>query len=432
MRSRAGIASLAVVLFCSGFVAVAGRASATSAQGVWSQGQGATPNCDAQNRCWTVGVDSQNNVHVTLDNGSAGPTGFGTDAVSQRDGSACASTSAGTNYNHGPGDYGKIYGGVYTWTMVVDASECPGFGQHVNDSVLVSNGLDSPSIWPKYTWTDPPPVVVHGGVSVCTAGDVYADGAAGLVGQTVSVRFKSLIPVPSGGWDLWVPGVATPDYDAAPTAGMGTGDAVDGSPSYYSRSFDVGAGVDATTVRVVAHGAPASSCYLLLSVHGGAVVPGGGDVGATDPDAGSGGATCGLNPFCYIKAALRWAFVPGQDTATLWQATITDVQSRPPVSLVSGGVPIVGTFLGMASDNYNTDGCNVTRVDGVCGPKLAPIYDNGSPGDGAVFDPLTRAGQLVQTNDKASMLYKVLTVLIWGSFLLIVWRRVSQSFGEHE
>jgi hypothetical protein len=87
---------------------------------------------------------------------------------------------------------------------------------------------------------------------------------------------------------------------------------------------------------------------------GDATVPGtggageGDDVDPNDDDSGGGdtckssgkSTNCGLSIICGVKAALRWAFVPGDATCEAWQDFHAELQTRAPFSVAYGVVSI--------------------------------------------------------------------------------------------
>jgi hypothetical protein len=85
----------------------------------------------------------------------------------------------------------------------------------------------------------------------------------------------------------------------------------------------------------------------------GGVVPGTQPPGSDDDGSNSGsGEDCwSLNPLTVLKCALRWAFVPGEATTSAWEAFKTNLESKPPFSVIGDGMGFVVSFI---EDTKNT------------------------------------------------------------------------------
>lgn len=253
----------------------------------------------------------------------------------------------------------------------------------------------------------------------CTSA-AWSDLAAGYAAGQLSVRFKWSGTVPSG-WSVEAPTGST--LGTLPASA-----AVDGSPGYYAGKFTLGS-VPATvklTAPSNAEGAPGCS-VTLTSVKPTDVAPGGSTYGATDPDTS---ADCGLNPFCYIKAALRWAFVPPAGAMQQWHDYADDVLQVPPFSLVSSGVPYVTSAWGYLRDNGPTDGSCATLGGEGCPAHLGAGGSSSDPTGGAIdIDLLSAAGDLVQDTDWLMVMYHATQGLVWIFTLHQLWGMTSASFG---
>jgi hypothetical protein len=98
-----------------------------------------------------------------------------------------------------------------------------------------------------------------------------------------------------------------------------------------------------------------ATANVFCSTSGGvstAATAGPGDTGALDPEDPS--ASCGLNPFCHIKAAMKWAFIPSESKMTEVKALDDTLASRVPFSYVAEGIAV---FTANTSECDGGDGC---------------------------------------------------------------------------
>jgi hypothetical protein len=139
-------------------------------------------------------------------------------------------------------------------------------------------------------------------IATCTAAQV-SDLRVGYDGTNWTVRFHQAV---SSSYTFRLDAPDPNQYlGTAITTMTAAGDGVDGSPGYVYAKHT---GSSAASAAVTVMNGATPVCQAHAGVYAGAVTPAGGSVGATNPDDPS--ADCGLNPFCYIKAALTWAFVP--------------------------------------------------------------------------------------------------------------------------
>jgi hypothetical protein len=180
--------------------------------------------------------------------------------------------------------------------------------------------------------------------SSCTESQGYEWAVASLISGDFKLYFKWVGSAGSG-WDVYVPDPGDPPY--------GTADAfvpveqIAGTHGVYGVEVDA-SGLSGGDLRLVRRG---SGCYLSVPVSAseeaspaGPSDGSGSDDSATDES----GAGCGWNPltnlFCWIKAALMWAFVPGDATFNAWDELRTNLSTKPPFSVAVGGVGFVLTF----------------------------------------------------------------------------------------
>jgi hypothetical protein len=123
-------------------------------------------------------------------------------------------------------------------------------------------------------------------------------------------------------------------------AGAGTLNLADSTtgwcPDDHTMTFEYGTQTSATS--------PSGASTAISSLEGVFHVRHGGPpnenytVGATNPDDGT--SDCGLNPFCYIKAALKWAFVPPADVTDGLGSAVSTLQTKFPFSILSAAVDV--------------------------------------------------------------------------------------------
>lgn len=154
--------------------------------------------------------------------------------------------------------------------------------------------------------------VIHGRVTLgspvppvpdwCATSD-FADASAGFAAGFVTVRFKWLhATLPEDGWLVdWGGGTNFADLPTSAT--------VDGSPGYFYGRFQASITPVSVQILASANGSAPGCSITIAPLRPTDVAPGGSTYGGTDPTDDS---DCGWNPFCYIKAALYWAFVPDQ------------------------------------------------------------------------------------------------------------------------
>jgi hypothetical protein len=165
----------------------------------------------------------------------------------------------------------------------------------------------------------------------------------------------------------------SPVSSAALTTVLADSAAVPGYPGWFTAAVLMGAAPSPLTVKV-ADATTNTYCSIEGAVSLSAPA-GPGDTGASDPDVP--GESCGLNPFCYIKAALKWAFVPSQSTIDEITGFRTTLADKIPFSYVAQGVAVF---------TDSVDGCvgfdNCQRLDlrfTVSGTELVIFDGNGAP-----------------------------------------------------
>jgi len=160
------------------------------------------------------------------------------------------------------------------------------------------------------TSTEPP--------SSCS--DFLVDEQAGYVSGSLSVRWrvKASTNIPGAGWKVY----EAPSLDGETGALIGSvpSTALDGFAGWYGEDF-----VTADTPYVRVYRGNSTTCYVTLAVPDTAVEidpPGTGEDGD--------GADCGLNPFCYTKAALIYVFQPSDESVTAIQGTLGNLADSVP------------------------------------------------------------------------------------------------------
>jgi hypothetical protein len=248
----------------------------------------------------------------------------------------------------------------------------------------------------------------------------YESARASYVGTSLKVRFTWKGAKPSAGWDLYVPGSSS---SPSGSGQLHVAPVVIGGPGEYGAEVTVTlSGVTSGTTGFRVQKTGDSGCYVTgttsaVAVDGSPVD--GGDLGDGD---------CGLNPFCYIKAALVWAFVPSSDSAAGLTDRWEDLQTEVPVSYMVGGFGLIRAVLDATAceDNGTLD---ATCADMGTVDDLPTDMD--SLGEEASVDLLGAAASLESTPMGAGI-HAGLVIMLWGGFVWFAWSRISRSFGGRE
>lgn len=261
-----------------------------------------------------------------------------------------------------------------------------------------------------------------------TCSSSFSSPRVSYIGGVLGVRFTWTGALPSHGWKVGVPGDGSSVVGSSPTATVAP-TLIGSTPGEYGVDATTTlSGVDATTPwRIESANVPA--CYVTGTVSTSDAATSTPGSGASD----SSGADCGLNPFCYVTAALRWAFVPDPATETAWSDRMTSIRSSPPVAFASGGLGFVNELLTETGCSSTTVGCIDTGTVRSGGVEFSMADPTGSYS----FDPVTRAGQCMQSgstcpNDWGPRIYGLLKVAVVAPFVFFLWRRFSASFGGRE
>lgn len=205
------------------------------------------------------------------------------------------------------------------------------------------------------------------------------------------------------------------------------GDAVDGAPGYYYHSHAYTGSLTAESAVSTFDDGTGPVCTVTTTpVTAGSVHPDGSTVGASDPTSGSGGADCGLNPFCYIKAALAWAFVPTTSPVDAWTSAESGWSSHFPVNVMVSGAAGVTAFMTMIT-------CGSTCDDIGTGPTggTSFVISGGSHSTTvglSIFDnDFTHGGSALPWIGvvRGALIFFFGLGLAWA-----LWNRVSRSFGS--
>jgi hypothetical protein len=298
------------------------------------------------------------------------------------------------------------YRGSGTWSNTTDC----GVGGYPKIDVLV-NASGSPDGFAHLWYSKPaetPP-------SCSTA---FSAVEASYVGTTLSARWKWSGTRPVHGWDLYVPGDGT-----AVGTGTAPGHASNVAVAVGLYGMDQTAtltGVTAGVTKFRVQAVDDPTCYATGTLSASAV-------GTPPQNTGTdnSGADCGLNPFCYVSAALRAAFVPSTDATASWSSRVDSIKTHPPVNFVLAGV-------GFVAQVVNDTGCNGSVSNafvGGCSSAGASGSEMTTLGGGQSVDLLGAAGGLAGGGGAGAALGLIMRCLVWGVALLWMWRRVSRSFG---
>jgi len=148
------------------------------------------------------------------------------------------------------------------------------------------------------------------------------------------------------------------------------------------------------------------------------------DPGSDDGDGNE--VSCGFNMFCWIKAALRWAFIPGEATSTAWATLRTTAESRPPYSLVTGSLAFVSNVTGWG-------GWSGENTYYLCPFKGRPEYStlpnpsNTIDGIDCMDDPMDEVAE----SAAFGYLRQTVRLGLWGAFAFGMWRKVRGGVGDN-
>jgi hypothetical protein len=147
----------------------------------------------------------------------------------------------------------------------------------------------------------------------------------------------------------------------------------------------------------------------------------GGD--AKDPEDDT--ASCGWNVFCWIKAALKWAFWPGEDAFDAWNEFYGTLRTRPPFSVVIGGFSIVTTFL----DNFMWRDQAFPCINDIWGPARAVGGESQQICLSESFAELQGAATSSRFH-YLSMTHWLLTAILYVVTTVKCWRILQSAFGR--
>jgi hypothetical protein len=278
-------------------------------------------------------------------------------------------------------------------------------------------------------------------IPACTSGQA-SDARVGFSSSTWYVRFHAGTVAGLDHWRFdapnphqYLPGSPLFSFSAV-------NDAVDGYPGYL---YHTAAGTAQSTAAITAVDASGNGiCQVsVASIVAGTVTSSGGSVGATNPDDGT--SDCGLNPFCYFKSALKWAFWPSTDPATTWSAAWTSWQGHFPVNVVSAGLGVVSGWVAVitcTSDNVGSCSGFTTAYtawggrlqhDGTAGYVLG--NNDFDPFSNSYIGPACAAPCTDGVSDRVGWIRETRSVAkylmyVGGAYLL--YRRVARSFGAKD
>lgn len=245
--------------------------------------------------------------------------------------------------------------------------------------------------------------------------------SSGIFDQRIHIgiqfyRVNILHPAPS----------STSDMTSNIESFFDSADAVPDSPGYYFQGNSNGVGGNANTFRLVVKTGDSTSssvyCYMdITATNNGHLEPGGNPGSATDPDDG---LHCGLNIFCYIKAALKWAFTPGAGTFNQWASFQTTLASTPPFSLIAS----LSSYVGNIFTGY-TCSCG-DAGDYNLGGRLAIPAEDGSTAD-EVSGGIDFLGAIRDSADNIwwQDILTIMRLSMWALFAWWAFNRVTASFG---
>lgn len=182
--------------------------------------------------------------------------------------------------------------------------------------------------------------------STCDA--FLVDAQASYVGGTLSVRTK-VTRVWGSGWRVYE--LASPLGVPGDEIGTFSAPEIEGYFGWYGDDWVTGD--PGGYVRI--EKGNNDECWQAVEV---ATTPVDIDPPETGTDSENEGASCGLNPFCYVKSALQWAFVPNSATFVDMANTFGEFENRWPLGLLADGQDLVVTvFQAEPACASSTNGC---------------------------------------------------------------------------
>jgi hypothetical protein len=127
------------------------------------------------------------------------------------------------------------------------------------------------------------------------------------------------------------------------------------------------------------------------------------------------------NMFCWIKAALLWAFKPGEKTKLAWQTFYDGVRSKPPFSIVSGMAGYVLAFIDSVQFFYEnpSNGYDCASV-GELGPLGEPSLCFAGPFGDIALKHASMVGGI--------RLGLMVLLYVWAAFY--IWRILRTAFSH--
>lgn len=136
-------------------------------------------------------------------------------------------------------------------------------------------------------------------------------------------------------------------------------------------------------------------------------------------------SNCGLSILCAAKAALRWAFVPGQATCEAWAGFNENLGSRPPFSIIHGSGAAAVEFLTRAKDRYEfvTSAGMEDQIATLC--RDLGLDENGAQAEFGEHDEVCFGAalkELADGNDLVASLRTMAHFIIMIAGVFAVWR----------
>ena len=145
------------------------------------------------------------------------------------------------------------------------------------------------------------------------------------------------------------------------------------------------------------------------------------------PDGESESVSCGFSMFCWIKAAMKWAFVP-KTAGQQWNELYDLLSRKPPMSIALGGIEFIGLAI---SQGQNTSGTgDELSGDLACAGVDGNVTDPNNTMLDICADDLV--AQLTSDSTVGSILAavrRILVVMVYTFAGFQIWKRAGLAIG---
>lgn len=302
---------------------------------------------------------------------------------------------------------------------------CPGDNLYPRRLVVLNtwSGESQQTVLEKYFGTSGSSTGT--GSSGCNFGTVRAS----YIDGEFRIYFAITPPAPSQGWEVFVPDPGNGATNVYPVLQI-SAVMVTGATNWYGGRIDMPPPTD-YTYRLQVKGNP--NCYKIgpVSLTELAVADYGDATSGEDAEYGCNG----WNPLNYLKCL----FIP-KTLGQQWSELTDTAKTRPPLSIIVGGVSWMQFFYNMFKEDYETEAWRASwacdsdgdgQGDGNCGAGVLDVkYDRDNPSHRIKFDLLGYAANFMATNPTAIWFNRFVGIVFWFAFFVWAWDRIGSSFGS--